>query len=172
MKIAIITSCSKDKLDYSAMAVNLYQGQFFQAVVKINTILHADLYVMSAKYGLIQAWQEIEPYNQRIENKSDIARLKLTLEPLLGSILDSHDLVVVLMGSEYASVFEDYFTHEKLLRSEDHRGSGGFKQLAFKLRLLSRKELENYFINVHSQKEVISIETLEAWQKKKQKTLL
>jgi cytoplasmic iron level regulating protein YaaA (DUF328/UPF0246 family) len=72
MKIAIITSCSKEKGPGENIARSLYTGQFFQAINKLALRYNAELYILSAKYGLISAQKRIKPYDQRIETREDI----------------------------------------------------------------------------------------------------
>jgi cytoplasmic iron level regulating protein YaaA (DUF328/UPF0246 family) len=171
LKIAIITSCSKEKGSAEAIARNLYTGQFFQAINKLALRYNAELYILSAKYGLISAQKRIKPYDQRIETREDIKRLKTTLEPLMQQILAANDIVLLLMGRDYQSVFEAYFTEPKIIRSEDKRGIGGFKQLAYQLNQQSKELFMQYIQTMQITHKIISVETLNAWVDRKQSKL-
>lgn len=130
MEIAIIVSCSKNKQKGTMEASRLYTGQFFSLVSIIAKRINADLYILSAKYGLIPSTKVISDYDQRINSHSDIQRVKQQSD---FSQLDKYHYVVLFMGDLYTKVFEDY-THAGLITTEDHRGSGGYLQIVSMLK--------------------------------------
>ena len=163
MKICILTSCSKRKLPGRARAGELYRGQFFTQVRMLSKTVDAELFILSAKYGLIAEDREIEPYDQRLKTKADARALKPTLTPLLPEIIKKCDLILLLMGNLYESVFADYLSgaHKaKFVLSEDHRGSGGYNQLISQLCALSKDSAVRYVEWVREQRTKISVGTL------------
>jgi hypothetical protein len=71
-KIALITACSKKKLLRTAPAKKLYQGSMFKKAGCIAEKIHADFFILSAKYGLIGENTIIRPYDTVIRYKKDI----------------------------------------------------------------------------------------------------
>jgi hypothetical protein len=86
-------------------------------------------------------------------------------------IFATNDMVLLLMGRDYQSVFEAYFSEPKILRSEDKRGIGGFKQLAYQLNQQSKELFLQYIQTMQNKKQLISVETLKAWLETKQSKL-
>ena len=75
MKIALI-GCSKKKLSGGHLARNLYQGTLFQKSLVITERLNFDLiYILSAKYGLLELDRMVEAYNEDLATKRKIERL-------------------------------------------------------------------------------------------------
>ena len=75
MKIALI-GCSKKKLSGGHLARNLYQGTLFQKSLVIAERLNFDLiYILSAKYGLLELDRWVESYNEDLTTKGKIERL-------------------------------------------------------------------------------------------------
>jgi hypothetical protein len=128
-KIAIITACSKRKLPYSAPAGEFYQGQFFKAVKKFAAAHQFDLYLISAKYGLISEHTIIEPYNIKLSGKKQIQYIRKIAEPIMTDLLCEYDRILILAGSTTSSVLNAFQTNPKMLWFFDNRGSGGFNQL-------------------------------------------
>lgn len=60
-KIALI-SCVKNKLDYPAMAKDLYQSLWFKKAKKFTEIYFNEWYILSAKHYLLNIETIISPY--------------------------------------------------------------------------------------------------------------
>ena len=144
-KYLIITSCSKRKGNSRTLAKNLYKGQFFLGVKKLAENMKYDFYILSAKYGLIPSTKKISPYDQKIQNSNDLEILKEGINKTMNSILETYEKVILLMGSNYRKVFEDYLESPKLIYAVDHRGSGGFLQLIATLNRINLKRKNNIF---------------------------
>ena len=82
-KIALITACSKKKLLRTAPAKELYQGSMFKKARRIAQKIHADFFILSAKYGLIGESKIIRPYDTVIRYKKDIKELQKRLDSAL-----------------------------------------------------------------------------------------
>lgn len=68
-KPLIILPCSQEKLSESAAALKLYQGKGYIPLLDKSTAsigMDYDLAFLSAKYGLVHAYEEIEPYEQKL----------------------------------------------------------------------------------------------------------
>ncbi|MBN2157710.1 MAG: peroxide stress protein YaaA [Candidatus Lokiarchaeota archaeon] len=154
-KIMILTSCSKSKLDRSSKAIELYQGQLFKMIVKLSRKIDAKLKILSAKYGLIDSDDVIEPYEKRIETMQDILRLKSATNDQFEKYLQNYDKILVIMGKKYRKVVEDYLDHPKVVIAIDKRGIGGYLQL---ISTLLKKEPKR-LIEIISKQKVIELPT-------------
>ena len=70
MKIALI-SCASKKLNYKEKAENLYISNLFRLNLLYAKSLADKIFVLSAKYGLLDIKTEIEPYDETLNNMSD-----------------------------------------------------------------------------------------------------
>lgn len=68
MRPVLIVACSQRKTNRPGPAIQVYDGQLFRILRKYRP--DVDLFVLSAKYGLIEATQEIEPYDQRLSSNA------------------------------------------------------------------------------------------------------
>jgi len=147
MKICIIAGCSLKKLEYSAKAIDMNQGQLFRSIRKLAARNHFDMKILSGKYGLLDANEVIDPYNQKIRTQKDILNVRSHAIPKLISIWEKYDLIIVIMGNNYRKVVEPLFDN-KFLIVYDRRGIGGYLSLISKYNKLSTakllKELEQF----------------------------
>jgi cytoplasmic iron level regulating protein YaaA (DUF328/UPF0246 family) len=71
MKRIILISCVKDKLKTPARAKDLYTSDLFKKSYRYAQLLNPDnIFIISAKYGLLEPEQIIEPYDETLKNKS------------------------------------------------------------------------------------------------------
>jgi len=69
MKRIVLISCVSQKLPYRAKAKNIYISTLFKLNLRYAEKLNADgVYILSAKYGLLNLEQEIDPYEQALNN--------------------------------------------------------------------------------------------------------
>lgn len=67
-KIALI-SCVSQKLPHRAKARDLYVSTLFKLNLKYaNSLCPNEIYILSAKHGLLELEREIEPYEQTLHN--------------------------------------------------------------------------------------------------------
>ena len=67
-KIALI-SCASQKLPHKAKARDLYVSTLFKLNLKYaNSLRPNEIYVLSAKHGLLELEREIAPYEQTLNN--------------------------------------------------------------------------------------------------------
>jgi hypothetical protein len=65
----VLISCVSQKLSHRAQAKDLYISTLFKLNRKYAEKLNPDkIFVLSAKYGLLDMTQEIEPYEQTLNN--------------------------------------------------------------------------------------------------------
>ena len=71
MKTIVLISCVKNKLPHKAKARDLYISPFFQMNLKYAEQFSPDnVFILSAKYGLVQLDEEIEPYDMTLNTMS------------------------------------------------------------------------------------------------------
>jgi hypothetical protein len=104
MKVALV-SCGKTKLPRLSKARDLYQGDLFRKSLKYAQKLDADkIFILSAKYGLLDLDAEIEPYDQSLIG-ARVAELREWSARVLESLAARTDLerdhFVVLAGIPY-----------------------------------------------------------------------
>lgn len=147
MQYAIITSCSKKKANICTRADLLYQGQFFKGVKQFANKNQMQLFILSAKYGIIMDETKICPYEQKLRNKQDVKKIKIIAIPIFEHILKIYDKILLIMGNLYRLVFSEFLIRPEIIIFEDNRGSGGFNQLIQKLNSLSRIQVEEILKN-------------------------
>jgi hypothetical protein len=68
-KRIVLISCVSKKLSHRAKAKDLYISTLFKLNLKYANKLSPDgIYILSAKYGLLNLDQEIDPYEQTLNN--------------------------------------------------------------------------------------------------------
>ena len=98
-------SCVSKKLDHKALAQSLYISPLFQKNLKYAKKLNADkIFILSAKYGLLDLNDEIEPYNMTLNEMSN-KEIKVWADNVLVTLgkvsqLDK-DNFVFLAGNNY-----------------------------------------------------------------------
>lgn len=101
-KVALV-GCGRAKGPSRAQAMHLYRGGLFRAAIDFATATHADVYIVSAKHGLIDPERVIEPYEFSIEDMTATQRERWgesTVDQLLVN-LDKF-APTLLMGESYA----------------------------------------------------------------------
>lgn len=69
MSKVVLISCVSKKLPYKAKAKDLYISSLFKYNLKYAKSLNPDkVFILSAKYGLIDLEREIEPYDKTLNN--------------------------------------------------------------------------------------------------------
>jgi hypothetical protein len=105
MKKIILISCSSKKLSHKAKAKEMYISPLFKLNMKYTLSLKPDkIFILSAKYGLLDLEQEIEPYNLTLNNlKED--EIKLWANKVLDNLNQQADLnndeFIFLAGEKY-----------------------------------------------------------------------
>ena len=76
MKVLLLISCSKGKLESPAPARYFYTGRQFQRLVKLARQNNFDCKIISGKFGLLELKDRVTPYDQKIKTEQDIKRVQ------------------------------------------------------------------------------------------------
>lgn len=105
MKTIALLGCGKAKLDRAAPARELYTGSLFRASLAACLALDVDAtYIVSARHGLVDLDQEIEPYEAHLARQGKREREAWGMRAV-ESISARHGLhlrLVVFAGEAYA----------------------------------------------------------------------
>lgn len=105
MKKIVLISCVSKKLKNKAKAENLYTSPLFKSNLKYARSLNPDkIFILSAKYGLLELDKEIEPYDITLNNMNDEEKrtwAKKVLEKLKEEVGLEKDEIIFLAGENY-----------------------------------------------------------------------
>jgi hypothetical protein len=105
MKKIVLISCVKTKLNVRAKAKDLYISQLFRLNLEYAKLLRPDeIYILSAKYGLLDLDQEIDPYEKALNTMTEAdkkAWSKMLIESLRSKTDLKSDLFIFLAGIKY-----------------------------------------------------------------------
>lgn len=91
MKVILI-SCVKKKLNHRAKAKDLYVSSLFKKEFEYAKLLNPDkIFILSAKYGLLELDEEIEPYEKTL-NKMSSNEIKEWANSVLNQLKKVSDL--------------------------------------------------------------------------------
>lgn len=131
--IALI-ACSADKESKRCKAKDMYTGELFKKSYRLAEKMHAKIYILSAKYHLLDPEQEIDPYNQYLGNFSAERRKKWAEEvkqQIKDHHIDTNQKVLFFAGEDYIEHLHDIFREEE----EMWKGDG----IGYILKYLSNK---------------------------------
>jgi hypothetical protein len=105
MEKIVLISCVSKKLPYKAKAKDLYVSTLFKYNLKYAKSLNPDkIFVLSAKYSLVDLEREIEPYNKTLNNMSS-KEIRKWADCVIGHIKKEADLkedeFIFLAGEKY-----------------------------------------------------------------------
>ena len=108
-RVALV-SCGSKKQDRPCRARDLYNGILFTKHRKWADAFTDDMYVLSAKYGLIHATKTIEPYNLTLNRmkRADKARWGRYVADQITARIPPGDTLVFLAGKPY---YENIIKH-------------------------------------------------------------
>lgn len=117
----IIIPCGAKKAKTSALAWRLYQGPYFKACLRwaLSVEVPSNVWILSAKYGLIRLDEAIEPYDLRMGEPGSV-----TIEHIKDQIDDGmllSEKVIGLGGRAYTAVIKAIWPNADL----PLRGIGG-----------------------------------------------
>ncbi|CAG9296877.1 DUF6884 domain-containing protein [Celerinatantimonas diazotrophica] len=104
-KRIVLISCVSQKLSHRAKAKNLYTSMLFKLNLKYANTLEPDgIYILSAKHGLLSLEQEIDPYEQTLNNMRT-AEVKMWANKVINQISAivslEEDEFIFLAGDKY-----------------------------------------------------------------------
>lgn len=131
MKKIILISCVSKKLGHRAKARDLYVSDLFKKGLKYAEAQKPDkIFVLSAKYGLVDLEEEIETYNETLNEKSQ-DEIKVWAEGVLEKLKEFVDLgedeFIFLAGENYRKFLIPHIKNYKI----PMQGLGIGKQLGF-----------------------------------------
>ena len=105
MKTIVLIACCGKKLFGKAKAENLYQSDLFKKSLAYAKSLQSDtIYILSAKYGLVELTDKLEYYNVTL-NKYSTSEKKKWAENVISELKKKCDLqndkFVFLAGNNY-----------------------------------------------------------------------
>ena len=118
MKRIILISCVKKKLKTPAKAKDLYTSDLFKKSYRYAQLLNTDnIFILSAKYGLLDPNEVIEPYDETLNTKSS-AEIREWSVKVITALKGKIDLekaeVIILAGSKYYKYLLPHISNYKL----------------------------------------------------------
>ena len=143
----IVQSCSKSKKKVSQplSAFSLYSGYYYSIIKKAmeegEYRDELDICIISAKYGLLEKEEEIEPYDRRMD-KERAEELRPEIAPQLRKKINSHDYdrVILNLGQEYRHAVRGF---ESGIDTEVLELEGGLGERGHELKKIIRNDLRS-----------------------------
>ena len=127
----VLISCVSKKLSYRAKAKDLYISPLFKYNLKYAKSLNPDrIFILSAKYGLLDLEEEIESYNETLNTMSskDIKEWANKVINQLNKLANlKKDEIIFLAGERYRKYLISHISNYKI----PLKGLGIGKQLKF-----------------------------------------
>lgn len=104
MKIYLI-GCGKSKMQYACPAKEMYTGTLFQKSYAYAKAMHPDkIFILSAKYGLLDPELKIEPYDKTVKDFS-AQQARKWADDVFTALEEKTDILndefVLLAGKDY-----------------------------------------------------------------------
>ena len=105
-KTIVLVGCGAKKASFPCSAEAMYQGVLFKKALAYAKQMQPDkIYIISAKYHLLELGDDIEPYNETLNNKN-ASEIKRWSEIVLESLKEkghelSNDKIIILAGQKY-----------------------------------------------------------------------
>ena len=117
MKIVLI-SCASKKLSKKSEAKDLYISTLFKYNLRYAISLNPDsIFILSAKYGLLELNEEVEPYNQTL-NKMDNEEIVKWADKVINKLSRKTDLkkdeFIFLAGEKYRKFLIPHISNYKI----------------------------------------------------------
>jgi cytoplasmic iron level regulating protein YaaA (DUF328/UPF0246 family) len=118
MRKIVLIACASKKLPYKAKAKEIYNSTLFKLNMEYaKTFQPDDIFILSAKYGLLQLEDEIEPYNKTLNNLPE-EEVKLWADRVLAQLSRFVDLakdeIIFLAGEKYRRYLIPKITNYKI----------------------------------------------------------
>ena len=118
MNKIVLVSCVKSKLKYPAKAKDLYTSTLFQSNLQYAYQLKPDaIYILSAKYGLLDLDQMIAPYEMTLNTMTEAKKKiwsRMVLDALQKKANLESDLFIILAGMNYRKYLLPELTHYEI----------------------------------------------------------
>lgn len=118
MRTVVLISCVSQKLDVKSTAKDLYTSTLFKKNIAYAEILQPnEIYILSAKHGLLQLDDEIEPYNLTL-NTMKTNEKKEWAEQVLEQLNRVEDInntnFIFLAGINYRKYLVEYMPYHEV----------------------------------------------------------
>ena len=117
MATVVLISCVKRKLDHAAPAKDLYTSPLFRLSWKYAQTRNPDkIFILSAKYHLLNSEKVVEPYDQTLNRMNSQDRKEWSakvLKELRVNTDTKNDRFVLLAGRSYLRYIEDEIVHKE-----------------------------------------------------------
>ena len=127
-KIAVIIPCSKTKRKGQLKAIHKYSGRIYKHVLRMQKDYKFDIFIYSAKYGIISENTIIDDYNETFQNMSKKERIKkaelLETTYRIKEISKQYDKVIVSVGSSYMEGLKSEGNIYIIKRTKEHNRKG------------------------------------------------
>jgi hypothetical protein len=107
----VIVACGQQKRGEKCRADEMYSGPYHRACLAYARTLTDDenIFILSAKYGLLRLIEEIEPYEKRFESHSDYAALYELVRGQVAALGLKNARPVVLGGYDYRELCDSFW---------------------------------------------------------------
>lgn len=123
MKTIILLGCGKEKSMKPCKAKNMYIGRYFKKNYEYAQYLskkyNAKIFILSAKYGLLDLETEINPYNITLNNQNEANKKRWAIKVInqLNKIIYINDNIIFLAGENYTKYLKKYYkNHQEPLK--------------------------------------------------------
>lgn len=111
-KINLIISCSNKKIDGETKAGKIYDGTWWKVLKNNRQGKDFNLFILSAKYGLIHEDTEIENYNLRFTSKKKPGVNEVSIDSMIEKVknqVNDYNLkeVYFLGGKDYRKIIKE-----------------------------------------------------------------
>ena len=111
----VLIQCVGKKKPRKCKAKDLYDSTWFRYALSYVQSLNPDkVFILSAKYGLVDPEEEIEPYDETLNNKS-VSEIRAWAAKLLASLQERTDVAkdtfIILAGEKYRTYLADYLAN-------------------------------------------------------------
>jgi len=118
MKKIVLISCVSQKLSHKSKAKDMYISSLFKYNLKYAKSLNPDkIYILSAKYGLLDLNKEIEPYNLTLNTmkSGEIKDWAIKVLNQLNKVTDlQNDEFIFLAGEKYRKYLIPHISKYKI----------------------------------------------------------
>ena len=101
----IFLSCVKTKRNSRSMAQDMYISDLFKkSLIYAQSLKPSNIYILSAKYGLLELNDYIEPYNTTLNNANNFECKKwavMVYKQMLNKGIDFNEEALFLCGKNY-----------------------------------------------------------------------
>lgn len=118
MKTIILISCCGPKLKVRSRAKDIYISPRFKYCLQCAKRLRPDMiFILSSKYGLLNMYKEIDPYDETLNNKSvvEVRRWSVDVVRELNKVSDlRNDMFIFLAGERYRKYILPYINSYRI----------------------------------------------------------